>query len=47
MRWVPSADAATALTDLAAGGIDFVACSMPEAEALLKAGRAAASARSP
>ena len=31
--------AATALTDLAAGGIDFVSCSMPEAEALIKAGR--------
>ncbi len=27
------------LTDLAAGGVDFVACSMPEAEALIKAGR--------
>src|SRR6187549_9458 len=39
IRWVPSTGAATALTDLAAGGIDFVACSMPEAEALLKAGR--------
>ncbi|MBR1122505.1 tripartite tricarboxylate transporter substrate binding protein [Bradyrhizobium lablabi] len=39
IRWVPSTGAATALTDLAAGGIDFVSCSMPEAEALLKAGR--------
>ena len=39
IRWVPSTGAATALTDLAAGGVDFVACSMPEAEALLKAGR--------
>jgi tripartite-type tricarboxylate transporter receptor subunit TctC len=39
IRWVPSTGAATALTDLAAGGIDFVACSMPEAEALIKAGR--------
>jgi len=34
IRWVPSTGAATALTDLAAGGVDFVACSMPEAEAL-------------
>lgn len=39
IRWVPSTGAATALTDLAAGGIDFVSCSMPEAEALLKSGR--------
>jgi tripartite-type tricarboxylate transporter receptor subunit TctC len=39
IRWVPSTGAATALTDLAAGGIDFAACSMPEAEALIKAGR--------
>jgi tripartite-type tricarboxylate transporter receptor subunit TctC len=39
IRWVPSTGAATALTDLAAGGVDFVSCSMPEAEALLKAGR--------
>jgi tripartite-type tricarboxylate transporter receptor subunit TctC len=39
IRWVPSTSAATALTDLAAGGVDFVACSMPEAEALIKAGR--------
>jgi tripartite-type tricarboxylate transporter receptor subunit TctC len=37
IRWVPSTGAATALTDLAAGGVDFVACSMPEAEALIKA----------
>ena len=39
IRWVPSTGAATALTDLAGGGVDFVACSMPEAEALIKAGR--------
>ena len=39
IRWVPSTGAATALTDLAAGGVDFVATSMPEAEALLKTGR--------
>jgi tripartite-type tricarboxylate transporter receptor subunit TctC len=46
IRWVPSTGAATALTDLAAGGVDFVACSMPEAEALLKAGVSAASCSS-
>ena len=37
--WVPSTGAATALTDLAGGGIDFVSCSLPEAEGLTKAGR--------
>ena len=39
IRWVPATGAATALTDLAAGGVEFVSCSMPEAEALVKAGR--------
>jgi tripartite-type tricarboxylate transporter receptor subunit TctC len=39
IRWVPSTGAATALTDLAAGGVEFVSASMPEAEALIKAGR--------
>lgn len=39
VRWVPSTGAATALTDLAAGGIDFVSCSLPEARALIEAGR--------
>ena len=39
IRWVPATGAATALTDLAGGGVEFVACSMPEAEALIKAGR--------
>jgi tripartite-type tricarboxylate transporter receptor subunit TctC len=39
IRWVPSTGAATALTDLAAGGVEFVSTSMPEAEALLKAGK--------
>src|SRR6476660_7695369 len=33
IRWVPATGAATALTDLAGGGVEFVACSMPEAEA--------------
>jgi tripartite-type tricarboxylate transporter receptor subunit TctC len=39
IRWIPATGAATALTDLAAGGVEFVSCSMPEAEALIKAGR--------
>jgi tripartite-type tricarboxylate transporter receptor subunit TctC len=39
IRWVPSTGAATALTDLAAGGIDFVSCSLPEAQALIQSGR--------
>ena len=39
IRWVPSTGAATALTELAAGGVDFVSCSIPEAEALIKSGR--------
>ena len=38
-RWVPATGAATALTDLAAGGVDFVSCSLPEARALIDAGR--------
>jgi tripartite-type tricarboxylate transporter receptor subunit TctC len=37
--WVPSTGAATALQDLAAGGVDFVSCSLPEARALIDAGR--------
>ena len=37
--WVPSTGAATALTDLAGAGVNFVSCSLPEAQALIKAGR--------
>ncbi|WP_375460078.1 tripartite tricarboxylate transporter substrate binding protein [uncultured Enterovirga sp.] len=37
--WVPSTGAATALTDLAAAGLDFVSCSLPEADALTRAGK--------
>jgi tripartite-type tricarboxylate transporter receptor subunit TctC len=37
--WVPSTGAATALTDLAAAGVDFVSCSLPEADALIRAGK--------
>ena len=39
VQWVPSTGAATALTELAAGGVDFVSCSLPEARALIEAGR--------
>jgi tripartite-type tricarboxylate transporter receptor subunit TctC len=38
--WVPSNGAAPAMTDLAAGGIDFVTCSLPESRALIDAGKA-------
>jgi tripartite-type tricarboxylate transporter receptor subunit TctC len=37
--WVPSEGAAPGLQDLVAGGIDIVPCSVPEAQALLEAGR--------
>lgn len=39
VRWVPSNGAAPAMQDLAAGGIDFTTCSVPEARAMLDAGR--------
>lgn len=38
VAWVPSEGAAPGLQDLAAGGIDFAAASMPEARALMDAG---------
>ena len=38
--WVPSNGAAPAMTDLAAGGIEFVTCSLPESRALIDAGKA-------
>jgi tripartite-type tricarboxylate transporter receptor subunit TctC len=38
--WVPSQGAAPAMQDLAAGGIDLVTCSVPEAKAMIDAGRA-------
>ena len=38
--WVPSNGAAPAMNDLAAGGIEFVTCSLPEARALIDAGKA-------
>ncbi len=37
--WVPSQGAAPGLQDLVAGGVDLVTCSVPEAQALLEAGR--------
>ena len=39
VTWVSIAGAAPSLTELLAGGIDIVACSLPEARALLEAGR--------
>ncbi len=38
--WVPSNGAAPAMQDLAAGGIDIVTCSVPEARAMIEAGKA-------
>ncbi len=38
--WVPSNGAGPAMQDLAAGGIDITTCSVPEADALVKAGKA-------
>ena len=38
--WVPSNGAAPAMTDLVAGGIEFVTCSLPEARAMIDAGKA-------
>ena len=37
--WVPSQGAAPGLQDLVAGGVDIVPCSVPEAQALLDAGK--------
>ena len=37
--WVPSQGAAPGLQDMVAGGVDIVTCSVPEAQALLEAGR--------
>jgi tripartite-type tricarboxylate transporter receptor subunit TctC len=38
--WVPSNGAAPAMQDLVAGGVDMVTCSLPEARALIEAGKA-------
>ncbi|MFN3613181.1 MAG: tripartite tricarboxylate transporter substrate binding protein [Rubrimonas sp.] len=40
VTWVPSEGAAPAMQDLAAGGVDIVTCSLPEARGMLDAGRA-------
>ena len=40
VAWVPSNGAAPAMQDLAAGGIDFTTCSVPEARAMIEAGKA-------
>jgi tripartite-type tricarboxylate transporter receptor subunit TctC len=40
VRWVPSNGAAPAMQDLAANGVDMVTCSVPEARAIIEAGRA-------
>jgi tripartite-type tricarboxylate transporter receptor subunit TctC len=39
VQWVPSQGAAPGLQDLAAGGVDIVTCSVPEAKALIDAGK--------
>ena len=39
VAWVPSNGAAPAVQDLAAGGIDIVTCSVPEARAMIDAGK--------
>ena len=38
--WVPSNGAGPAMQDLAAGGIEFVTCSLPESRSLIDAGKA-------
>jgi tripartite-type tricarboxylate transporter receptor subunit TctC len=40
VAWVPSNGAAPAMQDLVAGGVDLVTCSVPEARAMIDAGRA-------
>jgi tripartite-type tricarboxylate transporter receptor subunit TctC len=39
ITWVSIAGAAPSLAELLAGGVDIIACSLPEAQALLEAGR--------
>ena len=39
VQWVPSQGAAPGLQDLAAGGVDIVTCSVPEAKSLIDAGK--------
>ena len=40
VAWVPLNGAAPAMQDLAAGGLDLVTCSVPEARAMIEAGKA-------
>lgn len=40
VTWVPSNGAEPARQDLAAGGVDLVTCSVPEARAVIDAGKA-------
>lgn len=40
VAWVPSNGAAPAMQDLVAGGVDIVTCSVPEAKAMIDAGKA-------
>jgi tripartite-type tricarboxylate transporter receptor subunit TctC len=40
VAWVPSNGAAPGMQDLAAGGVDIVPCSVPEARAMIEAGKA-------
>jgi tripartite-type tricarboxylate transporter receptor subunit TctC len=40
LPWVPSNGAAPAMQDLVAGGVDVVTCSLPEARAMIDAGKA-------
>src|SRR6476660_10408610 len=52
VAWVPSNGAAPAMQDLSAGGLDLTTCSVPEARAIIEAGKARslalmASARNP
>ena len=42
VAWVPSNGAAPAMQDLAAGGLDLGTCSVPEARAIIEAGKARA-----
>ena len=42
LPWVPSNGAAPGMQDLVAGGVDVVPCSLPEARALIDAGKARA-----
>lgn len=39
VTWVPSQGSAPAMTELAAGGIDMAACSLPEARSMIESGK--------